>query len=78
MLARVCLRRYLKAAGGGTGKQVYTEGFSNFCKVGAGTCSGEWNVRLRTDIPGNGERPMGGGRRGGGVEGVLPHTTHAQ
>lgn len=43
---------YLKAASG-SGKTVYTEGFSNFCKVGSGSCNGDWNVRFRTDIQGN-------------------------
>jgi len=43
---------YLKAASG-PGKMVYTEGFSSFCKVGAGPCTGDFTVRLRTDIAGN-------------------------
>jgi hypothetical protein len=43
---------YLKTAAG-PGKTVYTEGFGNYCKVGAGPCTGDWNVRLRTDIIGN-------------------------
>jgi hypothetical protein len=29
------------------------QGFGNYCKVGAGPCTGDWNVRLRTDIIGN-------------------------
>lgn len=32
------------------------QGFSNFCKVGSGSCNGDWNVRFRTDIQGNGEK----------------------
>lgn len=32
------------------------QGFSNFCKVGSGSCNGDWNVRFRTDIEGNGEQ----------------------
>lgn len=38
---------------------MYTEGFSNFCKVGSGSCPGDFTVQFRQDIPGNGEcRPQ--------------------
>lgn len=32
---------------------VMLQGFGTFCKVGAGPCTGGWNVKARADIEGN-------------------------
>lgn len=43
---------YLKKAAG-RGKTAYTEGFSHYCKIGAGTsCEGDYIVQRRADVSG--------------------------